>query len=278
MDHDDMDKTKWPAITGLVAGTYLLCRNVGTTFAFDKPIHTSIVLLASLAAAVIGLSRLLPRDGGRTWKGQQYGAVPLEEVGQPHPSRQPSPAREDVRYPSSLRKLRIIFLTLVASLCLRVEVQREILSDTQCTILSPQTFIPFSLAFWDYAMDQRHRKRIVHNDPDASVYDALEHYLTRAPYRYLVAALLVSLGGTLAVASTSSPRSTFICAASLNHRWLIPNLQWLGSSLDTTIVYCVGQVLHEHDGRGAHSVALRFIYVGWALLVRSTDLLASCSN
>lgn len=270
-----MDRTKWPAIAGLVAGTSYLSRNVGTTFAFDKPIHSSIFVFASIAASIITLSRLVPRDGGRTLKGQQYDALPLEDVGQPHSSRQPSPIREDVRYPSSLRKLRILFIILVCSLCLRAELLREILDNTQCTVISPQIFIPFSFAFWDYIIVQRHQKRIINDDPDSSVYDALEQYLTRAPWRYLVAALLVSLGSTLAVASTGSPRSTFICAASLHHRWIVPNLQWFASSLDTTIVYCIGQLLHQHEGRGARSLALRFASVGWAFLVRRGSLVPS---
>ncbi|KAK5124244.1 hypothetical protein LTR85_001947 [Meristemomyces frigidus] len=268
-----MDKTKWPAISGLVAGTVLLTRSVPTTFAFDKPIHASIIILASCAAAVIGLSKFLPNDGGRSHKGQQYDALPLGEVGQPHSSREPSPSPEDVRYSSSLRKLRILFLALVTFICLRVEVFRRILANTQCAGQSWEPLIPSALALWDYLTVQRHKKRMVSDDPDSSVYDALEDHLFRAPHRYVVAACFISVGSVLALATTSSPASTYICAASLHNSLYVPNLQRLGTVLDLLIAYCIAQLLHQHEARGTRSVSLRFISVGWALLFSAIILL-----
>jgi len=262
-----MDRTKWPAIGGTVVGTYLLSRHVPTTFAFDKPVHTSILLLASCATTVIALSRFLPKSGPRSHKGQQYDALPLEEVGQAHASRQSSPAPEDVRYPSSLRKLRIVFLVLVVAICLRVEFLREILANTQCTAYSWEPLLPLAFAIWDYRSVQRHVRRATDEDPGASVYDALEQYLVRTRYGYVFAAALVGLGGTFALYTTGSPTSSHICAASLPHHWQVPLLQHSGTLLDAAILYCIGQLLHQQDGRGARSVSLRFMSVAWALLV-----------
>jgi len=264
--HDDMDKTKWPAISGLVVGTILLSRSVPTTFAFDKPIHTSIVILASCAAAIIALSRFLPKDGGRSHKGQQYDAVPLNDIGRSHGSQEPSPSAEDVRYPSSLRRLRILFLTLVTTICLRVEVLREVLANTQCAGRSWEPLLPFAIAIVDWRTVQIHKKRVLSDDPDSSVYDELEVYLLRAPYRYVVAALVLGLVSMLALGTTGSPPSTYICAASLPFNWIVPNLQKFGTLLDLLIAYCVGQLLHQQDGRGARSISLRVISVGWAFL------------
>ncbi|KAK4550349.1 hypothetical protein LTR36_003316 [Oleoguttula mirabilis] len=278
-----MDKTKWPAISGLVAGTVLLARNVPTTYAFDKPIHTGIIILASCAAAVIGLSRSLPKEGGRSHRGQQYDALPLGvqqydalplgEVGQPHGSRESSPSPEDVRYPSSLRKLRILFLVLVVAICLRIEAFRQVLANTQCAGQSWESLIPLALALWDYFAVQRHKKRILTDDVDSSVYDALVDHVFRPRYRYVLAAGLVSIGSMLALATSSSPASTYICAASLHNSLYVPNLQRMGTVLDFLIAYCIGHLLHQHEGRGTRSVSLRFISVGWAFLFSAVILL-----
>ncbi|TKA83733.1 hypothetical protein B0A55_00033 [Friedmanniomyces simplex] len=264
-----MERTKWAAISGLVAGTVLLCRSIPTTFAFDKPVHTSIVVLASCAGIIIGLSRLLPREGGgRAHNGQQYDAVPLGDLGQPHGSREPSPSPGDVRYPSSLRKLRILFLILVLAICIRVEVLREVLANIQCATASWEPIIPLLLATWDYIAVQRHRKRFESDDdnPEGSVYDWLESSWTKARYRYVVATALLAYGAIDGLASASNPKSTFICAAALPYRWVVPMVQWLGTGLDFMILYCIGQLLHQQEGRGQRGLVLRFLSVGWAFL------------
>lgn len=270
-----MERTKWPAICGFVVGTIQLTRSVPTSFALDKPIHTSIVLLASCATAIIAASRFLPKDGGRSHKGQQYDAVPLGEIGQPHSSREPSPSREDVRYPSSLRKLRIVFVLLVLAICLRTETLREIVADSQCASVTWEPLLPFALAVWEYWTVHRHKKLVFHDDPDSSVYDELEEYWLRAPYRYLGAVGVLTLASLLALGTTRSPDSSYICAASLPYGWAVPLIQRLGTLLDIVIVYCVGQLLHMQEGRGARSIALRFMSIGWASLFASVVMLVS---
>ena len=263
-----MERTKWPAVTGLVAGTILLCRSIPTTFALDKPVHTSIAVLASCAGAILGFSRLLPRDGGgRSHKGQQYDAVPMGDLGQLNSSREPSPSPEDVRYPSSLRKLRITFLVLVLAICLRVEALREIIANVQCAASSWEPAIPLLFAVLDYVGTQRHAKRATSDDdPESSMYDWLESSWTTARYRYVAATALLAYGAIDGLASASSGRSTFICAATLPFHSLIPLLQRMGTLLDVVILYCIEQLLRQQEGRGQRSLVLRFTSVGWAFL------------
>ncbi|KAK3719020.1 hypothetical protein LTR37_004583 [Vermiconidia calcicola] len=255
-----MDGTKWPAIIGLVIGTVCLSRTVPTTFAFDKPLLSYSVLLASAAISVLALGRYLKRVEGR-WTskegGQQYHALPLDEVISHDTSAQPSShqtiAAEDVRYPSSQRKLRIISLALIGAICFRVEILRNVLANTQCNVLTWEPLLPFLFAAWDYYTLHRHTQRPAYDDPHSSVYDALEQRAVRSQFRYLVTAGLVSFGGLLAIATTRSPASTYICAATLSNRWLVPFLQRIGTGLDAGIAYCVTQLLHERDVRPAGS-------------------------
>ena len=216
---------------------------------------------------MIGVTRFLPGTDGRAGEGQQYHALPLEEVGQRHGSRQPSPSPGDVRYPSSLRKLRIHFLILVGAICVRVEILHQTLRNVQCTVLTWEPLIPFVFTCWDYWRVQRHRRWAQYDDPNGNVYDALEQYLIRKPYKYLIAAGLVSFGSILAIATTRSPSSTYICAATLAYHWILPLIQRIGTICDIVIAYLITELLHTLEGRGGRSLSLRFISVGWAFLV-----------
>ncbi|RMY00088.1 hypothetical protein D0868_09196 [Hortaea werneckii] len=246
-EHNDMDRTKWPAISGLTIGTYLLCRSVPGTFAFDKPLHTSVTVLATCAATLLLLGRILPREIGASQKDQQYDAVPLEDVGIDHSSREPSPIREDVRYPSSLRKLRVLFLILVIAICARVATLKEIAENAQCAALTWEPLIPLALAIGDYWTVQRHRKRMHAEEYENNLYDDIQGAFVSSPYRYLLTAGVLSLSSLLALAKARSVGSTYICAATLSHTWMVPASQHFGTFLDLVIMYCVGQLLHQYE-------------------------------
>lgn len=267
-----MDRTKWPAVGGSVAGIVLLTRSIPTTFAFDKPFHTAISCLATTAVTLLVASRLLPRSNGsngRQYGAHEYAALPLEERGVPHASRDTSPNPvEDAGHPLNLRTLRILFLMLVTSLCLRVVVWAQVIANIQCAKTSWTPILPLAIAVLDYWMVQRRRSNPTHeDDPDASIYDAIDYSVAKSPYRYILATSLVGLGGMLATSSNSDPRSTYICAAGSWFRWTVPLQQWTGAVLDLTILFCVGRLLYAREAIGARSPAARFASVGWAFLV-----------
>ncbi|KAI7299227.1 glycosyltransferase family 90 protein, partial [Hortaea werneckii] len=268
-----MDRIKWPAISGFVIGTYFLCRNVPGSFAFDKPLHTSVTVLATCAAPLLLLGRILPREIGASQKEQQYDAVPLEDVGVGRSSREPSPTREDVRYPSSLRKLRILFLVLVVAICARVATLKEIVENPQCAALTWEPLVPLALAIGDYWTVQRHSKRTHAEDYENNLYDDIQGAFVSSPYRYLVTGGVLSLSSLLALAKARSVGSTYICAATLPHTWMVPASQHFGTSIDLIILYCMGQLLHQYEVRGQRSVALRFVSIGWAALFSAAVML-----
>lgn len=263
-----MDRTKWPAILGLVASIILLTSSAQTTFAFDKPFHSTIVFLGTLGAAILGVSRLLPRGERRSHKGGEYSAIPLEDVHTNGGPREHSPSRmEDVAYPSSLRKLRIVFLVLVAAICARAGIARAIVLNVQCATATWEPIVPLAFTLWEWATVHRKKRNDVHDDGEATLYEIWEMRIMRAPYRYLVAVGITCFSALAALRIASSPASTHICAVVLPHRWAIPLLQHGGIVLDIVILACVGSLLHQEEGRGKRSPALRFSTLGWAALV-----------
>ncbi|KXS94982.1 hypothetical protein AC578_9482 [Pseudocercospora eumusae] len=263
-----MEHAKWPALSGLVIGTILLTRHTENSFAFDRPIHSAVSVFASAGAACVAVSRWLPRGKSHqnSHNGQQYDALPLNEVGEPHASRQPSPAREHVTYASSLRKLRIAWLLLVVALCLRAEITRQVVHNVQCAGRSWEPLVPLAFAVWDYWTVRRKSTRQIHDDAGANTYELAAQAIARAPYVVVLAVALISAGGMLALASTSTPHSTYICAASLSFRAAIPHLQHFGTILDIMIVACIGQLMNTHEARGSKSSVVRFASAGWAFL------------
>lgn len=175
---------------------------------------------------------------------------------------------EEATYPTSLRKLRIYFVLLVASIPLRLMALRAVLENGQCAGKSWEPMIPLAFALLDYLWVQR-RKRYgdAEDDEDATVYDIWERRITQAPYRYLVTMAALCLASLAAANITSSPASTRICPASMQHRWSVPVLQLVGTILDVCILYSVERLLNQSEGRGTRSPALRFSGVGWACLV-----------
>jgi hypothetical protein len=271
-----MDRTKWTSVAGLVIGTILLCRSAPTTFALDKVVHTCIFMLACVGATITAISRLLPKENGRSHKGQQYDAVPLGEVNG-HGSTNGSIglySNDDVIHSGSLRGPRAVFFLLIVMLCARMEILRQVVAHVQCATVSWEPLIPLSFALWDYVSVQRYSppRRAV-DEPDSSVYDVVQAYWLGARYRYVLSTSVMCVASMLAIYLSVSPASTVICAASMSHRWLVPLMQHVGTLLDVGILGCISHLLSQQNAHGQRSAAVRFASVGWSLLLSSTALL-----
>lgn len=90
-----------------------------------------LLVIASLAVICILLGRYITQKEGSETE-QKYASIPLDDVGQDRSHREDAVKSEDATYPSSLRKLRILFIALVIAICLRVEVYRRVIKDIQC--------------------------------------------------------------------------------------------------------------------------------------------------
>ncbi|KAK6438384.1 hypothetical protein LTR95_005410, partial [Oleoguttula sp. CCFEE 5521] len=269
-----MDRTKWPALIGLVAGTYELTSTIGTTFASSKPVHSSVVLLFSLAAALLVISRFLPRAEHHKRDGRAYNAVPLEDVHTDQTSRRRSstPGFQDVAYPSSLRKLRLVFLVLVAVICARVAVLQQVLANVQCARRTWESAIPLVFAIFDYLGSRRGSSSDTSSERDLTLYGIWARRLLQAPYRYVVLVAAICIACIIAITTTSSPATAYICATTLPYTWSVPLLQHVGTALDVSTLTCLTYLIRQDEGKSERSAALRFSTVGWALMLSAIML------
>lgn len=135
---------------------------------------------------------------------------------------------------------------LAGAIVLRVEILRNILANTQCTVSTWEPLIPLSFACWDYWYEGQHQAYPMYDErPDASIYDMLKQRAIRFKLRHVITVGIISLASIFAFASSHDPRSTFICAATLHNRWLIPTLQRLGTVLDAFIAFWIANMLDE---------------------------------
>lgn len=242
--------------SGLVLGTIYLCRDIPTTFAFDKPLLSAIIFSISLGCTLIALGPYLSRARRRNSLRQDHEA---REDELPHTSK------ESFR-PTTKRRIlddpRTFFLVLIFALFLRVQLFLRILGNVQCTISTWEPFVPLAFAWWDYRNAQRYAKQSTYNSSSGNA------QMVRTT-RSLIAVALISLGGVVAIASTRTPASTYICTASLSLPWLTPVFQVVGSGLDILILCCISQLLQSQGKRGAGIAGLGFGSIAWALLVWS---------
>ncbi|KAF2805201.1 uncharacterized protein BDZ99DRAFT_524914 [Mytilinidion resinicola] len=265
-----MDAQKLISSIGLVAGLVFLPGLVRTSFAIDRPIHSSIVVLAVCGACIIGLDRTRALKDTKSHR-HRYGPIPLEDASDRRISGNRSVHGEEngsKQSPlSSLRRLRLVFLILVGALCARVEVLHQVAKGVQCTRGSYQPFLPFLLAVYDFAIIRRHRQEWKPDEEqNGSPFKQVFARLSRHRYMLVLSTLLLGLCSSLELSATAPPSSTYICATTLPTFTLVPAIQLLGLFLDALIFVLVFHILDlGSDSPQSNVNAPRII--GWAFLL-----------
>ena len=240
--------------SGLILGTVALTREIPTTFAFDKPLLSSIIFLASAAATFALASRLLFKADVSSSEPHRYEALPLNGLGEQHAPHSNDQHQKDTRFAASLRKLRIGPLLLVGAICVRVQISVRVLGNVQCSGETWEPLIPLAFACLDTWNAQRHS-------------GPTEVHSLRARNPSLTAVIMFAIGGMVAIAASRSPSSTYICATSLNLNWMTSLLQRLGTVLDFLIVYYIARPFERRSENGANSRASQFKSLSSTLLV-----------
>ena len=165
---------------------------------------------------------------------------------------------------------------LVGLIVLRIELLRVVLANTQCSALTWEPLVPFIFACYDYWTNQRRQKVIIDEErPDTTAYEALAQRAIRSRLRYLVVVGAFSFAALTALATTLEPRSTYICAATLRNRWLIPFLRRCGTAADVLIAYYVTESLCEHaavdESDRGKSLTTRVSSLGSTVMVNGTS-------
>lgn len=185
----------------------------------------------------------------------EYDSIPLAEFqnGEAKTTKEKQGAHA---YPLGNAALFATVLAAAAALAVRIDVQRRLLLVSECATRSLEVWLPFVVAVYDALRFQKRQDvRAAADDDedmDSSAYHdfarSLKSSLLSSPWRYVPAALLLSLGCHLVAGLWTASPSTHVCPVSSSDVLVIPRLQWLALLLDSfltisTLELAVGGVL-----------------------------------
>ncbi|KAJ5447621.1 hypothetical protein N7445_002442 [Penicillium cf. griseofulvum] len=201
-----------------------LTTSYSTTFAFDRPVSTSVLACFLTGITLLVWSRFVSLALSPSSPNSKRPTIPLaEQFELPSRASTSSFALGDVETRHRLRfQSWWIKIGLLLGLCgLRIESFRQLTLHTECAPTGYAYAIPFVISLYDYWRNQRYRQvdryvptqrfeelplQVVYSVSRRSLY-----YLTQSRTRGLIAAALLSAGGLLTSSLTAGTRSTYVC-------------------------------------------------------------------
>ncbi|KAJ5498643.1 Lipopolysaccharide-modifying protein [Penicillium expansum] len=206
-----------------------LTTSYNTTFAFDRPISTSVFVCFLTGFTLLVWSRFVSLTSSPSLPISKRPVIALaEQFELPSRASTSSFSLGDVETRPRLRfQLWWIKIGLLMGLCgLRIESFRQVTLNTECAPAGYAYAIPFVISLYDYWRNQRSRQvdkyvpiQRFEKLPLQVVYSASRrsfYYLTQSRSRGLIAAAFLSVGGLLASSFSAGTRSTYICPIMLH--------------------------------------------------------------
>ncbi|KZF26037.1 glycosyltransferase family 90 protein [Xylona heveae TC161] len=274
-----MDTTTQLSLAGLLFLTLALSLTFDHPFSFDRPVHSSAIQLAVCSAAIFGISKCRPRFFAAASDEQHYDAIPLEDRRPSYASREISPDSIDggPHNEHGKRRIRLLFLTAVLAICLRVESLRRTVRDFQCSKPGMEALVPILLSFiphWKPPRPQT-RRRTPLNGRAGNFLLTVINLCASSRLGTILAALLVSVGSYIGASISAGPRSTYICSIESGNRNFIPFLQILSCILDCYILWAF-HILIRSRGRESYGSSTRApLITSSAFLISSILLFVS---
>ncbi|KAH6611979.1 hypothetical protein C7974DRAFT_406747 [Boeremia exigua] len=245
-----MDKKALFFPCGLIlASSYLSTATpIEYSFALDKPLHTTCVVLLLTGLLVVAVEAW----PGRPHQPQlpaRYVAIPLNDAhSRHHPEQQWNEAGlVGRRKSSSVRAVGALLAVLLFAICGRIGVFYRVTKDVECSGPSAVTFLPVVLALY-HSIRRPSQPQYPAWSADSRPKTLLERVLTFTygdATRYIVPSILLSISSFLVLIKTSALRSTYICPVSNSSAALIPTLQFVGFVLDTVIVQLLYRLVDD---------------------------------
>ncbi|KAF2626426.1 glycosyltransferase family 90 protein [Macroventuria anomochaeta] len=245
-----MDKKALFFPCGLIlASSYLSTATpIEYSFALDKPLHTTCVVLLLTGLLVIAVEAW----PGRPHQPQlpaRYVAIPLSDGhSRQHAEQHWTEAGLVGRRKSwSVRAVGALLAVLLFAICGRIGVFYRVVKDVECTGTSAVTFIPVVLALYHSIRhpSQRQYPAWSADSRPKTLLERVVNFTYGDSTRYIVPAILLSISSFLVLIKTSALRSTYICPVSNSTAALVPTLQFVGFVLDTIVVQSLYRLVDD---------------------------------
>ncbi|KAJ5325353.1 uncharacterized protein N7506_008455 [Penicillium brevicompactum] len=207
-----------------ILSSLFLTTSYDTTFAFDRPISTAVLVCFLTGVTFLTWSRFISLSSTPSSPTSKRPGIPLAEQFE-LPSRASSssfPVGDLETRPRLRFQTWWIKVALLLVLCgARIESFRQVTRNTECAPVGYAYAIPFVISLYDFWRNQRSQQteRYVpvqrfQKLPLQVTYSVSRrgfYYLTQSRFRGVIATSFVSVGGLLASSLLAGARSSYIC-------------------------------------------------------------------
>ena len=130
-----MDQENKPLHACLYISAVLLLQSYPNAIAYDRPVHTVILAFSFASFLLLSLNKTSPNlVRHRRAHSRIYNAVPLEDHEDAGTLPEAIPEQHDRRAGPGPGVARLILVTSILALTVRIELFRRILKTTECTV------------------------------------------------------------------------------------------------------------------------------------------------
>ncbi|KAG9690105.1 glycosyltransferase family 90 protein, partial [Aureobasidium melanogenum] len=257
------------ALIALTVASWFLAINSAQVFAYGRTLHVLGLILASIGASLLFLSRYLTKSSTTS-----YDELPLDETASGASLSPPSPVSPRLNHihvpQTSLRKMRLLFVLLVVLMCARAETIRRLVKHVQCVGPAHTELIPLGLAIVDFCVYRRHTVSVPENNSDLSIYELLGHSWATNRFRYIIITAVFGVSSASILHQSDSPSSTYICTPATHDKMIM--IQRLALVLDFCISFCLDALIRSYPNTGKASPARSLSTTGWACLLSASAI------
>ncbi|KAH8729141.1 hypothetical protein GQ44DRAFT_674822 [Phaeosphaeriaceae sp. PMI808] len=268
----------------LASGYLSTAPPIDYSFALDKPLHTTAIVLLLTGLAIVAIEAW-GRRSSQPIPPTRYIAIPLS-AGQSRPPGEEiwteagAPTR---RRAWSVKAVGALMAVLLFAVCGRIGIFYRVTKDVECSGPSAMPFLPLVLALYHCLRhpSQRQYPAWSADSRPRTHLDRLFNFVYHGSTRYILPSLLLSISSFLVIVKTSTLRSTYICPIANSAATTIPTLQFVGFLIDCLVVQTIYRLvddavspvddwtIHLQDGTSNHFL------VGLTLIASSLVLVVA---
>lgn len=167
-----------------------------------------------------------------------------------------------------------MFLTgTLCALPLRVEFYRRIAKATECTVTSPEAFLPLVLAIYD-AYRSRYDPEKAASESVASAEvsplpSGIVQYYRQSPISLVLPTFVLCVGAYFSLGIWDGVNSTYICPIAVGEQTSIPLMQWANLGIDAFIAVALYEIALGNNNSTNRNKTKPFIVWAFVLFVAS---------
>ncbi|KAI9372784.1 hypothetical protein BJX61DRAFT_542363 [Aspergillus egyptiacus] len=257
-----------------------------TTFAFDHPLHTSVLACLLSGCSLLILSRFVHRIPSVSLSADKYSIIPLTELD--HTTTDETPAAGEAQSATKVQGAPRWWLKvglLSGIVCARIALSWNITKNIECAPTGYAFFIPLLVAIYDSWRCRRpatsstpsdHPKNVLLRLP-VTIASRVRFFFLQSRLRYVISAAFLAASCILVQSFHHGSESNFICPIVSGQYVRQRTFSLICLVLDSVILVCAAELsdegAHHYDGTkkqdllswGYSLIGNVLFWVGWVI-------------